>query len=47
MRGDELAHHLDAIGIIEDDGSHAMLPEQVFGSLEVSVFPDDPRNSKE
>jgi hypothetical protein len=47
MRADELGHHLNAIGIIEDDDSHSMLPEQVFSSLEISVFPDDDSGNSE
>jgi hypothetical protein len=41
VHADEVGHHLNALGVVEDDDLNAPLPEQILRTQEVSIFADD------
>jgi len=47
MRTDECAHHTNAFFIVENDERGPMLPEQILGTLEVSIFSNDDAGNPE
>ena len=47
MRADEVAHHFNALRIVENDDAYTVLPEEVLSPLEVSILSnDDAGNTK-
>jgi len=48
VSADEFAHQADTLCVVEDDDTGAVLPEEVFRTLKVTVLPnDDAGNTKE
>src|SRR5215467_3064043 len=41
MIADEITHQLNTRGVLDDRQLYAILPEQIFGALEIHVLADD------